>query len=288
MKKIAILTDTASDITLDFCKENNIFLVPFTIYLSEEGIQKEYRDKYDVNATAVYQAMKNGDTPQTATAQLGDIANIYQKIEAEGYTDCIGIIASSGLSSMFQNFVIAKEMYEGNLNIHLFDSKTLTFVEMSFVNKAVSLIHEGKSVADVLQQLAYLRDNSILYFVPETLQYLIRGGRIGTINAMLGNLLNIIPIAYVDKEGKFSGAERKRGFKKAVKRMADLVLENAQVGRDVIYLGAGDGGEMFQWLQDYVKEKAPKIEVIIGEVGAAIAVHAGPGVLGAALVPYYK
>ncbi|MGL5043180.1 MAG: DegV family protein [Culicoidibacterales bacterium] len=286
--KIAIITDTASDLSVEYCQENGIYLVPFTIYIKTNGQQVEYKDTYEITPNDFYAMMKSGSTVQTATATMGDIIAIYRQAEEDGYTEVIAIVTSSGLSGMCQNFTIAKEMYEGPLKIHVFDSKTLSYIEGMLVKKAFELAQMQVTAAEIIVELEQLYSGSKAMFVPATLEYLIRGGRLGGISAIIGSCLNIIPIAYVNEEGKFGGLEKKRGFKNAVKRMAEIICENAVVGRDIIYVMSGGSSEVYDSFQSKIKELAPDVEIRQGEIGAAVAAHAGPGVIACALIPWHK
>ena len=252
-RKIAIMTDTACDLEIAYCKENDIFMIPFTIYITNKTEDLEFKDKYEISNHEFLEYMRNGYSVQTATALLGDVMTTYDEIEEAGFTDVIVISTSSGLSGMYQNYVIGKEMHEGSINIHVVDSKSLSHVQGAYVSKARDLVMQGFGVEEVLLGIDEMHANSKIYFVPETLEYLIRGGRIGGISAVLGELLKIIPVGFVDANGKFAEYSKNRGIKRAMKSLTKAVDDYIDIAKHKVFVAQAEAGAHLQEYMDVLR-----------------------------------
>src|SRR5690554_1284359 len=116
--KLAILTDSGSNLSMDFIKKHeNLFVVPLLIMIDGES----YRDQVEITAQEIYEQLDERNIT-TSLPSLADLKETIEKIKKEGYTDLLVINISSGLSGTFNSFRIELESVKG-LNITQYDTK---------------------------------------------------------------------------------------------------------------------------------------------------------------------
>jgi DegV family protein with EDD domain len=165
--------------------------------------------------------------------------------------------------------------------IEIMDSYTNCMAMGLQVLTAARLAHAGESFKTVLEAAVQTRNRVRFYFVPETLEYLRKGGRIGTASALLGSLLNIRPILTVDmKKGMTHLLEKARGTSKAIKRMLDLIEEdNQKYGLREIIVHHINAPEKAHQLAQALLERY-SVPVSINSIGPVIGLHTGLGTVG--------
>ena len=223
MEKIALITDSASDISTDFLKENNIKVVPLKIIFSD----REYDDGIDITPKMLYDALPN-EIPKTSLPSVEKFTSLLEKLITEGYTHAIIITISSGLSGTYNSARLAAQNISG-IETFVFDSMTLSMAEGAMVIETINLIKERKSFNEITEILPTLRDKVEIFFTIDTLEYLIKGGRIGKVAGTIADALNLKPIITVGDDGIYHTACKIRGIKQSISKLAGLVkpyLEN--------------------------------------------------------------
>ena len=191
MDKIALITDSASDLNTDFAKTNNIKILPLKIIFSD----REYDDGIDITPKMLYEALPK-EIPKTSLPSIEKFAYALEEVKNEGYTHVIIITISSGLSGTYNSARLAAENISG-LETFVFDSMTLTMSEGAMVIETANLIKEGKSFNEIVDILPTFRSKIDVFFTIDTLEYLIKGGRIGKVAGTIADALNLKPIITV-------------------------------------------------------------------------------------------
>lgn len=278
MKKIAILTDSSCDLTPEQLRENNIFLLPLKIIYKD----REYNDKIDITIDDVYKNMENHEIPTTSLATPQYINTILDEIKIEGYTHVIGIFISAALSGTFNAARLAISEHH-DLEYYLYDTKIIGYPLGTIVLEAKKLVDQEKSFEEVIEALPSIRQAVTGYYTLNTLEYLKRGGRIGKIAGTLGELLHLKPIISVNDEGSYISIEKCRGRKQSLKKLKDLILEHLSMDKCKVSMLQGMSYAEAKEIADSLESHPNLISIDIRDIGAAMAVHAGPGMVGVSI-----
>ncbi len=278
-EKIAVLTDSTCDIPAEIMEERNIEFLPLKV-IYQDG---EYLDRIDIQPSEIYDYFAQ-EIPSTSMPGPEDFKKFFNKLKNEGYTHIISIHISSGLSATYNIGKMAAKEIEG-VEIEVIDSKGLSMALGRLVLYADDLIKEQelgfkqivKKVKDKVQDID-------VFFVVKTLKYLKEGGRIGKISGTIGELLSIKPIISIDDEGVYYNYDKARGRKKSLKKLQQIVKDKISSGLftvDVMHANAREEAEkLFANLKDLPNIK----DSYFGEISPVMAVHAGPGLIGVAIL----
>lgn len=219
MQKIAIITDSASDIPLEIVKEKNINLLPLRIIYSHG----DYQDKLDITPEEIYLNLDK-EIPKTSLPSAQTMEDILSKLESEGYTHVIAICLSGGLSGTCNSLRLMLEDHP-KLTSYVYDTKILAYPEGEVVLEAVKLVEAGKSFEEIVEALPKIRERITGFYTINTLEYLQKGGRIGKVAGTIGELLNLKPIITTDDTGVYYTICKARGRKQALSKMTELLKE---------------------------------------------------------------
>lgn len=208
MTKIALVTDSTSDLNHEEIKKYNIHVLPLKIVYSH----REYTDRVDITPDEVYDNMKV-EVPKTSLPSMEEIDRLFEKLKKEGYTHVIAITISTGLSGTFNSVRLVSENHP-ELTFEIFDSRALSLGAGAIVLECGEMIESGKSFDEIIAELPNLRDKISIYYVLDTLKYLIKGGRIGKVSGSIGEVLNLKPIISINDEGVYYTHSKVRGRKK--------------------------------------------------------------------------
>lgn len=279
MSKIALITDTTSDLNEEIIRKYNINVLPFRIIYKD----REYRDKIEITPEQVYENLDK-EVPTSSMPALEDMENLFETLEKEGYTHAIAIVLSSGLSGIYNGIKIASENHP-NITTHIFDSKSISWGEGVVVEECGKLIEQGKSFEEIVETLPSIRKRVHLFFVVGTLEYLKRGGRIGKVSGTIGELLNIKPIVSVDiNDGKYYTHEKVRGRKQSLNKIMELVKAILDEKKCRFYALHGYSLEDSQKAFNEISKHPNVTESIFGGcISPVSGVHSGPGLVGLVL-----
>lgn len=274
MEKIALITDSACDLSIDSIKENNIFLLPFRIIYKD----KEFNDRVDIEPSYVYDKLSE-EIPTTSLPSISMIEDTFSKIEAEGYTHVICVSVSSAMSGTYNSVRLIAENHP-NLKCTLFDSKTVCAPVGAITLAVARMIRAGHSFERITNNLSLIRKNVTGFYTIETLEYLQKGGRIGRVAGTLGDFFDIKPIISVSDDGVYFSYSKAKGKKQAVKKLKKLLLDFLEHDKcRVMIMQTGDTAEAESFLNE-VKDNKNIIDIYISPLSPALGVHVGPGLIG--------
>ncbi len=272
MEKIKIVTDSTADLPKEIYEKYDIEVLPLLINFGEES----YLDGVEINTNEVFERIKNDNIlPTTAQVTPNRFVEIYKKYLAEGYK-IISIHMSSVMSGTYQSACIAKEMLESQ-DIIVVDSQNVTAALGILVLKAVKLKKDGYNILEIEEELNNIRNKVKLSVYFDSLEYLVRGGRISKTAGMVGGMLGIKLILEI-KDGIMSVKDKIRGNKKAIKKIISD-LENADLDEEVpVILIDVNNIEVKEALKIYMKDN--NVNFIECPVGSTVCIHSGPGCCG--------
>ncbi len=273
--KTAVVTDTTCDLTDEQLKRYNIRIIPLRIICQN----REYKDRVELSPDEIYEIM-DSELPKTSLPLPEDVHALYTQLIAEGYTDVLHLCISSGLSGTWNMIRILAEDYQDRLHIRVIDSKTLSTGLGFMVLAAAKALDEGATPDQAIQALQAVRSSQLGMFVIRTLEYLRKGGRIGLVEGVLGNLLQIKPIVYVNNDGIYETLAKARGYKAAVDTMIQEAVRRFGKTKINLSIVHGQAQEEAQKLLERLKQLLNVASSMIAPVSPVLAIHSGRGLLG--------
>lgn len=276
---IKIITDSTSYIPKETLEELDISIISLSVVL--EG--KSYLET-ELDLSMFYDKLSKLDKlPTSSQPSIDDMYNTFEKQILNGH-DIIGIFLSSEMSGTFSTSVLVKNMIlekYPNAKIELIDSRT-NCMEMGFiVIAAAKAAKEGKSMEEIMDIAYKTMKCTRFLFVPNTLEYLKKGGRIGNASSLLADILKIKPILTV-KEGFTTTFSKIRTHKKALNHMIQVF------SKDIKEFGYANAivhhihcpNEAIEFANNMVSFLNNRPSII--SIGAVIGTHVGPGTMGIA------
>lgn len=276
---VKILSDSTSYIDIETQNQLGIDLIPLSVHFPDEAFLET-----EVDYTYFYNKVEEtGIIPTSSQPSLGVIMEKFREIVSQG-DDVLAIFISSAMSGTFATALKAKEkvMQEfPQARIEIMDSYTNCMALGMQVIAAARAVKAGANLNTALQAAHYVRDRVRFYFVPETLEYLKKGGRMGTASALLGMILNIRPILTVDmKTGMTHLFEKARGTSAAIKRMLEVMeADRDKHGLKEILIHHINAPEKANKLRSMLMERYG-LPVDICSIGPVIGLHTGLGTVG--------
>lgn len=274
MEKIALITDSASDINSDLIKKYNINVLPFKIIFSD----KEYKDGVDITPSMLYERLHN-EIPKTSLPSISEFTQLLEDLKSEGYTHAIIITISNCFSGTFNSARLAAESVS-DITTFVFDSLTLTMSEGAMVLEAANLIEQGKSFDEIKDFLSKIREKIDVFFALDTLTYLKKGGRIGKVSGTIAEALNIKPIITIKDDG-FHTFAKVRGTKQSISKLSNILNDYLNKSKCKVWIMNGNAPDKADLLYNSIKDSHNLVECNLGGmIGPALGVNTGPGLVG--------
>ena len=274
LSKIAILTDSASDLTHEMIEGLDITIIPVRLKIGENN----YKDGVDLTKKEFWHKLLTEKVmPKTAQPSPAEFRDYYEELFNKGYEKIISIHMSSKMSGTQQVAKVAREMIKREKDIIIVDSKSVTFGQAYQVLEAAKMAKEDAKLETILARLYEIADKMKVYFAVSDLTYLEKGGRIGRASSMIGSLLKLRPVLKIE-DGEVTLETKTFGERGAISYMEKIIKNE---GKNSIYLYTAWGGTN-QELQstDILKKTADTMRKIEYkgrfEIGATIGSHSGP------------
>ncbi|NLK94426.1 MAG: DegV family protein [Clostridiales bacterium] len=267
MEKIKIITDSSADLPKEIFEKLQIEVLPLLINFGEES----YLDGVEITLDELFRKIDEGDTfPNTSQVTPIRFQETYEKYLKEGYK-IISIHISSGMSGTYQSACLAKNNI-GSDDIYVIDSQSVTSGLALLVYRAAILRDMGKDIKEIVNELEEKKSKIRSSLSFDSLDNLVRGGRIpktvGVVTGMLG-----IKLILEVKDGLMSVKDKVRGGKKASKRIInDIEKYGCEKGMPVMLINV-NMDEVNKPVSDYLIEN--NIEFINTKVGCTVGIHSG-------------
>ena len=267
MEKIKIITDSTLDLPSDIVKEKDIEVLPLLINFGEES----YLDGVEINTKEMLDRIERDNIlPTTAQVTPNRFEEVFKKYLDEGYK-IVTLVLSSEMSGTYQSACIAKNMLDSD-DIVVIDSRNVTSGLGVLVLKACEFRDNGDIIFEIEEKIKNIspKVKSSLGF--ESLENLVRGGRLSKTAGTIGSVLGLRLILEV-KEGQMAVKDKVRGSKKALKKIiSDFESANVDFNSPIV-IDEILNEEIFEGLKKYFEEK--NIEYIHGIVGCTVGIHSG-------------
>lgn len=272
MPKIKIITDSTAYIDKSFIKAHNIGIVPLAIGFGEsikdEGFPGDFDAFFD-------RLSKSSDFPTTSQPPVGRFVKVFENALKDGY-EIIAIIMSSKLSGAFNSASTAAKIVDPTATkISIIDSLATSALLKFLIEEAVSLTKKGVPMKQIIEKIETQKRNMSARITVSTLEYLKRGGRLSTTEAVVGSLLNIKPIIGLI-DGELRALNKVRGKKKVMEKMVEDIPPNTFY-ICICYIKIIEEIEEYKKL---IQKRFPKAKIEMCEIGPVIGSHLGPEIVG--------
>ncbi|HSR22079.1 MAG TPA: DegV family protein [Candidatus Eisenbacteria bacterium] len=263
-----VVTDSTSDVPPEWCERYGIEVVPLRVLFGHES----FRDRIELSVDQFFARLRQADRlPTTSAPSPGDFAEVYRRLSRE----CEGVVSihiSGELSGTVEAARVGAASVEG-FPVHVIDSRCLTICVAYLCRVAAEAGTLEEAVRGVEERIPKQRILALL----DTLKYLEMGGRIGRAQALLGSMLDVKPILGM-ADGKVVPLDRVRTRAKAISRLLERLREDLPVERlAVMHAQAPEDAE---GIRARLAADLPAVEVEVGEIGAVLGTHVGPGAVG--------
>jgi DegV family protein with EDD domain len=274
--RTALVTDSTSNLPLDWAAEAHVYVAPLYIIWGEDA----FKDAVEITPDEFYRRLTTvQETPTSSQVSPQDFVEIFQHArEAEQADVVVCAVLSSDLSGTYASASQAKEMVD--FPVHVVDTRQVSWALGFPVMCAVEARDKGAPPDEIRWVIELAARRQHLLFTIESLDYLHRGGRIGNARLLLGSALNIKPLLEL-KDGVVSSVDNVRTRKRAIEHMITTALDHA-CGHPIARLAIihGDAEEEARDLLEKAVEKLRPRQTFFSHVTAVLGVHTGPGALG--------
>ena len=250
MSRVAIFTDSASDLDPAQAAAEGIEIVPLLVTFGSET----YKAGVEMSTEEFWKRMVAPDAPfpKTAAASPGDFKEAFEAAFAAGAEAIVSVNVAGTLSGAIKSAQIARDMLPDR-EIHVVDSNAASMAQGILARMGVELAAEGRPAAEIAERLEARTNDILIYVALDTLEYLKKGGRISGTSAAIG------------------------------KRLIELILERPIERLAILHTISPD----VENFREQVLARAPDLDpadVTIDLVGASVGPHLGPGCVGAAIL----
>jgi DegV family protein with EDD domain len=273
MARIRVVTDSACDIPEEIARRLNIDIVSLSIRFGDE----EFTDRVDLSPEEFWAKCKASKTlPETAAPSPGAFQAAYERAAADHCDGVIVLTLSALLSATNQSAVLGAEALSDGLVVRVVDTKAVSMAEGLLVIDVAEMAAAGADLDQLVAHAESLVSKVGVVAMLDTLEHLIKGGRVGGARALLGQVLSIKPLLEL-KDGVVAEAGRQRTRSKALVAIADVAKSHAPLKRLALVHGASS--EVAN-LEALVKDVLTESAIIVTDMGPVVGTHGGPGIIG--------
>jgi DegV family protein with EDD domain len=278
VSRVAIVTDSASDLPPEVAKRSGITVVPLVVSFGAES----FRPGVNLTTDEFWERMTAPDAPfpTTAAAAPGDFLAAFQAAFDGGADSVVCITVSGDLSGTLKAAQVAASQLPDR-DVHVVDSRTASMGHGMLAQIAAELASAGVSGAEIARVVEHRKADVALYVALDTLEYLKRGGRISGARAAIGTMLNVKPIITV-VNGIVENADRVRSRPRARERVLELLTAKPLERASLLHTTNADVEEFRERFLERSKLDPSKVQVML--VGPSVGPHLGPGCVGATII----
>lgn len=268
-----LVVDSSSDLPKEICAKEGITVVPMPV--SIEG--KTYNEGVDIFPEEFYPRFPTfKELPKTSQPNPTVLQETYEKILAQG-KEVVAIHLSSGLSSTYSTAQMVRDICSQPEKIHVIDSLGASLGYGMLALKANKILQEAQTWEEAESRILKVRQEIRYIFTLDTLEYLVKGGRISKTAGFIGGLLDVKPILHFTSEGRIEPLAKVRSRKASLRKLLDLIKEEIRDPEEqVIGISHSACLDEAKQLADEIKKALPIQDVIISDIGCVVGSHTGP------------
>jgi DegV family protein with EDD domain len=279
-RRIAVVTDSTASLDPADAEREGITVVPLKVVIGAST----YVDGVDVSSDDVAQALKEFVPVSTSRPTPEELGAVYARLAEEGHDAIVSVHLSAEISGTFESAQVAAR--EAPVPVMCVDTRQVGIATGFAAGRAAAVARDGGDEAAVVGAALAAGESSTVLMYVDTLEYLRRGGRVGTATAVIGSALAVKPLLTL-RDGVVVPLERVRTTAKALARLEALTVQAAQAaehGYDIGVQHLADP-EVGRQVAERLASALDRDEVPVNEVGTVIGAHVGPGTIAVTVTP---
>lgn len=269
---IKVVTDSGSDLPLEVAKELGITVVPVYIYFGE----KAYKDGVDIGSDELYKRLVEGPIYPTTTQPMpADFAKVYSDLSQDADA-IVSIHLPTKVSGTYNAALQGVEIAKPKCEVHVVDGFSVSVGLGIIATAAARVARAGGKLAEVLEETRKAISQTQIRAVLDTLQYLLKGGRITKTKALVGALLKVKPILTM-REGELVQAGMARSYAKGIEQLFEFVKSYPNLQE--VAIAHSTVPEEAKVLKKRIASVIDEERIQMSRIGAGLGVHGGPGTL---------
>ena len=276
-----IVSDATVDLPQDVVEKYEIQVIPMTFRMGEPDYSF-LPDEKNISCKEFYERLRDGE--ESVTTQINPVVykDFFRSFLQEGL-DVFYIAFSSGLSGTYNSArLMAEEVMEEfpQRKVLVFDSLCASIGEGLLVLEAAKRRQMGMSLSEVAEWTAKNNTRVCHWFTVDDLYHLKRGGRLNSLEALVGTALKIKPVLSTDREGKLVVVAKLRGMKKAMEYLKERMVEDGtDPANQTVLIAHGDAPEALEAFKELIVSQTGVTDIITCNIGPIIGTHTGSGML---------
>ncbi len=272
MARIRVVTDSASDLPEEIARRLDIEVVSLTIRFGDE----EFTDRVDLTPDLFWAKCKSSKTlPETSAPSAGAFQAAFERARDDGCDGVVVLTLSSLLSATYQSATLGAESVP-EIDVRVIDTLNVSMGQGLIAIDVAEAAASGADLDQLVKRAHDLMTRSGVVAALDTLEHIIKGGRIGGARALLGQVLSIKPLVAL-KDGVVAEAGRQRTRAKALQAVANVVKARAPLRRLALIHGACQDVAVLEALVAGIECEFP---MIVADIGPVVGTHGGPGIIG--------
>lgn len=273
MAKIKIVTDSACDLPDALATGADIAVVPLTIRFGEE----EFVDRQELSPAQFWAKCKTSRVlPETAAPSPGTFQVAYEAARDAGYDGVLAVTLSAKLSATHQAAALAADTLGSSFPVRVIDSRAVTMAQGLVALELAERARTGASMEDLVALAEQLVTRAGLTGTLDTLEHLIKGGRVSGAKALLGSMLSIKPLLTL-RDGEIVEAGRQRTRARALSTCVTNAEAAAPLHRVAVVHGSAADVDV---VTSSLAELKTEVPLIVADMGSVVGTHGGPGTVG--------
>lgn len=285
MSKIKFITDSASDISVQDEQALGIQVLPFPVTFGD----KTYLSRVDIDDEKFYEMLETAEElPTTSQITVFQYGEVFEAAFNEGVTDVINTTINAEGSGTYNSACLAAQMFyeshpgaEKSFRIHNIDGSSYSAAYGHAVVSGAKMAQEGKEADEIVAFMKDSIDHSVIYFLPYTLKYASKSGRIPSAAAFVGELVGLKPVMRI-ADHKIVTNDKIRGEKKIIPTLVKKALADMEPGSEYVVM-CGSCLEEGDALAAAMTEAVGYAPAARYRIGAAITINAGPRAMGVSI-----
>ncbi|OGO60032.1 MAG: hypothetical protein A2Z36_01055 [Chloroflexi bacterium RBG_19FT_COMBO_48_23] len=269
---IKVVTDSGSDLPVEVAKELGITVVPVYVYFGD----KAYKDWVDIEPDELYKRLVEGPIyPTTSQPMPVDFAKAYSDLSKDADA-IVSIHLPAKVSGTYNAALQGVEIAKPKCAVHVVDSFSISMGLGLIAMAAARVAKAGGKLTEVLEETKKAISQTQIRGLLETLQYLLKGGRVTKAKAMVGTLLNVKPIVTV-RDGEIIQAGMARSYAKGIEQLFEFVRKYPKLQEVAIVQSTVP--EEANALKNRIASIIDEKRILMARLGPGLGVHGGPGTL---------
>lgn len=288
---LVLFTDTDTDLTLEEAKKYGYKMISMPYVIDNKEV-KPYEDFEVFDYKSFYDILRGGVIPRTCAISPEDYINYFEP-EFKNGNDILYVHFSAAMSGTFNAMNIAieelKEKYPER-KLYTIDTKGITILSLIIVKEIGDMYLKGASIEEILKWAEKEVDNFATYFFADSLKFFQRSGRISNFAAIMGSMIGVKPIIYMDQKGTMTNIGKERGRNSAINRLVkEFDRLNVDMYNHRIIIGHTDAETLAVKLGEMLKEKyGGNLQIEYAVVNPTAGSHCGPDTVGIAFYAKQK